>query len=368
MHTNRLTKLIEQASSRGFDALAVVPGPNLFYLTGLSFHLSERPVVVLFPVDKSPAIVVPAFEAGKVESTSIEMDVFPYTDEEGYTSAFQSACAALELAGCVIGAEAFKMRLVEVQLLRQYAPDCQIVPAEEALAELRMRKDEYELEQMRRAIAITEAALQTTMQQVKAGTTEREVAAMLMVEMLQGGGEGMSFPPIVVAGPNAALPHATPSDRSIQPGETIVVDCGATVGGYAADITRTFAIGELEPEMARVYEVVRAANNAGRAAVRPGVAAEEVDQAARAVIEEAGYGDYFIHRTGHGLGLETHESPYIVAGNGQSLEPGMTFTVEPGIYLPGRGGVRVEDDVVVTAGGAESLTTFARELISLPIT
>ena len=163
------------------------------------------------------------------------------------------------------------------------------------------------------------------------------------------------------AGPNAASPHAVPSDRPIQPGETIVVDCGAIVGGYAADITRTFAIGALEPEMARVYEIVQAANAAGRAAAGPGVPAEEVDRAARAVIEEAGYGECFTHRTGHGLGLEVHEPPYIVAGNERVLKPGMTFTVEPVIYLPGRGGVRIEDDVVVTPTGAESLTTFPRE-------
>ena len=181
--------------------------------------------------------------------------------------------------------------------------------------------------------------------------------------MLRAGGEGLSFSPIVVAGPNAASPHSTPSERPIQPGETIVVDCGVTVGGYAADITRTFAVGELEPEMARVYDVVRAANEAGREAVRPGIPAEQVDQAARAVIKDAGYGEYFFHRTGHGLGLETHEPPYIVAGNQRLLEPGMTFTVEPGIYLPGRGGVRIEDDVVVTADGGESLTTFPREFI-----
>jgi Xaa-Pro dipeptidase len=175
----------------------------------------------------------------------------------------------------------------------------------------------------------------------------------------------MAFSPIVVAGPNAASPHATPSDRPIGAGETIVVDCGATVGGYVADITRTFAIGALEPELARVYEAVRVANEAGRAAAGPGVPAEEVDRAARAVIEEAGYGEYFFHRTGHGLGLEVHEPPYIVAGNERSLEPGMTFTVEPGVYLPGRGGVRIEDDVVVTSGGAESMTIFSRELAVL---
>jgi Xaa-Pro dipeptidase len=365
MHARRLDCLIEQVNTHGFDVLALVPGPNLFYLTDLSFHLSERPVVALIPVDRPPAIVLPAFEAVKVERASVELGVFPYTDEEGYTVAFQSACAALHLADCMIGVEALRVRLLEVRLLERYAPGCRLMPAEEVLAEQRLRKDELELEHMRRAIAVTEAALRLTMRQIRAGMTEREVASLLAVEMLRAGGEGMAFSPIVVAGPNAASPHATPTDRPIQPGETLTVDCGATVGGYAADITRTFAIGTLEPDLARIYEVVQAANAAGRVAARPGVRAEEVDRAARAVVEEAGYGEYFIHRTGHGLGLEVHEPPYIVAGNERLLEPGMTFTVEPGIYLPGRGGVRIEDDVLVTPGGAESLTTFPRELIPL---
>jgi Xaa-Pro dipeptidase len=365
MHMTRLNHLIEQASAYGFDALALVPGPNLFYLTGLSFHLSERPVVGLFPVDRPPAIVLPALEAGKVEQATVGLEPFPYTDEEGHTSAFQSACASLALADCIVGVEALQMRLLEVRLLERYAPGCQLVPAEEPLAELRMCKDAHELEQMRHAITVTEAALRATTRQVQAGMSEREVAGLLTIEMLRAGGEGMAFAPILVAGPNAASPHAVPSDRPIGAGETIVVDCGATVGGYAADITRTFAIGALEPELARVYEVVRAANAAGRRAGGPGVPAEEVDRAARAVIEEAGYGEYFIHRTGHGLGLEVHEPPYIVAGNERPLEPGMTFTVEPGVYLPGRGGVRIEDDVLVIPDGAESLTTYPREFVSL---
>ena len=163
----------------------------------------------------------------------------------------------------------------------------------------------------------------------------------------------------------AAIGHHTPGDEPIQTGEPIVIDCGAVYGGYAADITRTFSIGELEPEMARIYEIVKAANAAGRAKAGPGVPAGAVDQAARAVIEEAGYGEYFTHRTGHGLGLEVHEPPYIVAGNQRMLEPGMTFTVEPVIYLPGRGGVRIEDDVVVTAEGSESLTSYPRDPIAL---
>jgi len=365
MHTTRLNRLMKLAGARGFDALALVPGPNLFYLTGLSFHLSERPVVAVFPVSGRPSIVLPAFEAIKVEHTTVRLEIFSYTDEEGYAPAFRSACDAMGLNSQVVGVEPLQMRVLEMRLLEQHAPGSRLVPAGDVLAELRSCKDEHELEQMRRAIAVTEKALRSTMEQVQAGMTERAVAALLMVEMLRAGGEGMSFAPLVVAGPNAASPHAGPSDRPIQPGETIVVDCGVTVSGYAADITRTFAIGALEPELARVYEVVRAANEAGRAAAGPGVPAEEVDGAARAVIEEAGYGAYFTHRTGHGLGLEVHEPPYIVAGNERPLEPGMTFTVEPGIYLPGRGGVRVEDDVVVTSDGAESLTSFPREFVPL---
>ena len=361
----RVHRLIEQALAHGFDTLVLVPGPNLFYLTGLSFHLSERPIVAVFPVDGTPAIVLPALEAFKVEKGAIELGVFPYTDEEGHTAAFQSACAALELADSVTGVEDLRMRLVEVRLLERYAPGCQLVAAEDVLAKLRVCKGEHEVGQMRRAVAVTEAALKSTMERMEAGMTELDVAALLKMEMLRAGAEGMAFSPIVVAGPNAASPHATPSERPIKPGETITIDCGVTVGGYAADITRTFGIGRLEPGLARVYEVVQAANAAGRAATRPGIPAEAVDRAARAVIEDAGYGSYFIHRTGHGLGLETHEPPYIVAGNKQPLEPGMTFTVEPGVYLPGRGGVRIEDDVLVTGDGAESLTTFPREFVAM---
>ena len=364
MYTNRLSRLIEQAGASGLDALALVPGPNLFYLTGLSFHLSERPILLLLPVGRAPVLVAPGFEALKAEGSALEMEVFPYTDEEGHETAFQSACDALELGGRVVGAEAFTMRLVEARLLEKCAPSCHIVPAEDVLAELRMHKDEHELAHMRRAITITETALQATMQQARAGMSELQVAALLRAEMLRAGAETIAFV-IVQGGPNAASPHAVPGDRPIQPGETIIIDCGVTVGGYNSDITRTFSIGALDEEMAEVYEIVRAANAAGRAAVRPGVPAEAVDRAARAVIEEAGYGEYFIHRMGHGLGLEVHEPPYIVAGNERLLEPGMTFTIEPGVYLPGRGGVRIEDDVVITAAGGESLTTFPRELVAL---
>jgi Xaa-Pro dipeptidase len=195
--------------------------------------------------------------------------------------------------------------------------------------------------------------------------TEREATRRLIQACFAAGADALAFEPIVVAGPNAALPHATPSDRPIGPGELMIVDFGAVVDGYASDLTRTFVLGEPDPEAARIYAVVREANAAGRAAVRPGIPAEAVDQAARAVIEDAGYGPYFPHRTGHGLGLEVHEPPYLVAGDTTPLQTGMVFTVEPGIYLSGKGGIRIEDVVVVTENGGESLTAFPRELRSI---
>jgi Xaa-Pro dipeptidase len=361
----RIIRLQQHMGQKGLDCLALVPGANLFYLTGLSFHLSERPIVALFPVDASPAIILPALEEPKVALLGGAMQAYSYTDERGPAEAFQQACAALELAQARIGVEGLRMRVMEARLLERYAPDCQLVPADDVMEALRVTKDAGEVAQMRRAVAIVEAALRAVLTQIRPGMTEREAAGLLMVETLRGGSEGVPFEPILVAGPNAASPHATPSDRPLRRGETVVIDCGAIVGGYVSDITRTVALGGLPEEMLRVYEVVRRANEAGRAAVRSGQAAQDVDRVTRAVIREANYGDFFIHRTGHGLGLEVHEPPYIVEGNRQPLRAGMTFTVEPGIYLPGVGGVRIEDDVLVTPEGAETLTTFPRDLIVL---
>ncbi len=365
MDTQRVSRLQEEAGRKGLDCLALVPGPNLYYLTGLTFSRSERPVVALFAADGPSAIVLPVLEEPKVAAATCPLDAYPYGDEEGPALAFHQACAALELAEARIGVEHLQMRLLEARYLERYAPGCLLVAADEVMSALRVCKDADELALLRRAVAVIEEALNNTVDQLRVGMTEREAAGLLMLETLRAGGEKTPFEPIVQAGPSAASPHGVPSDRPIGAGETIVIDCGAFVGGYTSDITRTFVLGGLPDELARVYEVVKAANEAGRAAAGPGVIAQDVDRAARAVIQAAGYGSYFTHRTGHGLGLEVHEPPYIVEGNAEALRPGMTFTVEPGIYLPGRGGVRIEDDVVVTAQGAESLTTFVRELVVL---
>lgn len=180
---------------------------------------------------------------------------------------------------------------------------------------------------------------------------------------MRAAGSGPSFTTIIASGPNAANPHHSNTDRAFEPGDLIIMDGGALHDGYASDITRTVALGQPSAEARRIYELVQAANAAGRAAARPGASGDAVDRAARAVIEAGGYGPQFVHRTGHGLGLEVHEPPYMVAGNTAPLAPGMTFTVEPGIYVSGLCGVRIEDNVVITADGAESLTSFERDLI-----
>ena len=216
---------------------------------------------------------------------------------------------------------------------------------------------------MRRAASIAQDGLTNTLPLIRLGMTERELASELVLQLMRAGSQGsIPFAPIVASGPNSALPHATPGDRRLQAGDALLFDWGAQVDGYVSDITRTFAFGEADSTLSSIHEHVLQANSSARRAVKPGISCAEVDAVARQVIADAGYAEQFIHRTGHGIGLEGHEHPYISAGNAEELAPGMTFTIEPGIYLPGQCGVRIEDDVVVTENGCESLTDMPREL------
>lgn len=360
MNPNRLERLTKQIQKRDLDCLALMPGANLVYLTNLSFHLGDRPTVAFFLPDRPPALILPALETLKLAGLP-DVQLFPWTDEEGYEGAFRRAGSELGLAGARIGIEAFTMRVVEAHLLQKNAPGSELVPAAGVVSALRMSKDADELDRMRRAVEMAQRAMTATLEKFRVGITEREMASVLKLSLLAAGAENVSFDPIVSGGPNSANPHASPTDRPVRAGEFLLFDWGVYVDGYASDITRTFPVGEMESEMRRIYDLVQEANAAGRAAVKPGVTCGEVDAAARRVIKLGGYGECFTHRTGHGLGLQVHEAPFIVAGNERVLEPGMTFTIEPGIYLPGRGGVRIEDDVVVTEDGGESLSTFSRD-------
>ena len=367
MTHDRFSRLLGILRSAGFDALALNPGPTLEYLTGLPFHLMERPVVLLVSSDGQTALVLPVLEQAKLSASAIPLTAFTYPDNPAeWSAAFSKAAAVLNLDGKVLGVEPNHLRLLELQYLQTAAPNTRIRSAEEAMAELRMQKDADEISAMRRAVQIAQDALRATLPFIQPGRTERAIASELVTNLLRMGSDpAMPFFPIVSGGPNSANPHAVPGERPLARGDLLVIDWGAAYHGYFSDLTRTFAIGPVEEEYQHIARLVLQANIAGREAGKTGVQAGDIDRAARAVIEAAGYGVYFTHRTGHGLGREGHEPPYMFAENQLLLKPGMTYTVEPGIYLPNRGGVRIEDNVAVTTAGCDVLSDFPRELAQI---
>jgi len=364
MNSSRLEQLHTALAQAGLDAIMLNPGPTLTYLTQLHFHLMERPVVLLFMPEKDPVIVLPELELPKVSLIPYKVNPFVYGENPlDWKAVFHKAILSLGLDGKKIGVEPRQLRLLEFQYVRDGAPEAEFPDATEALGSLRLRKDQAEVKAIRAAVKVAQDALEATLPSIRIGLTEKQIAAELTVQLLKHGSEPeLPFSPIVSAGPNSANPHASPSERKLQSSDLLVVDWGATVEGYISDLTRTFAVGNVEPEFKKIAGIVLSANDAGRKAGRPGIPCGNVDRAARSVIEQSGYGVYFTHRTGHGIGLEDHEEPYMRGDNTQMLYPGMTYTVEPGIYLPGRGGVRIEDNVLVTNDGVEVLSDMPREL------
>lgn len=360
----RFDKLNAALRTSGLDAVILNPGPTLTYLTGLHFHLMERPVVLLFAKDQDPAIVLPELELQKVASLPYQLQVFSYPENPSeWDNAFRGAVQALGLDAKRIGVEPRQLRLLEFRHVKNGAPEADYPDASEVLSSLRVRKDQAEVEAMRKAVRIAQDALEATIPLIKIGMTEKELSSELVAQLLKHGSEPeMPFSPIISGGPNSANPHASPTERKLQAGDLLVVDWGATYEGYISDLTRTFAVGDVDEEYLKIHRIVQESNAAGRAAGKPGVPCADVDKAARGVIENAGYGKYFTHRTGHGIGMEGHEEPYMRGDNMQLLEPGMAYTVEPGIYLPGRNGVRIEDNVVVTETGVDVLSDMPREI------
>lgn len=359
----RRDKLYAIMRDAGLDVAAMIPGPNHRYLTGAEHYVLERPIVTFYRPDQSAIAVIPELEIPLFQRHPSPAELVSYTDAEGYEGAFRRALDKVDAAGKTIGVEGLHMRFFEGEIIRQCAPNAEVVDATEALARLRLIKDAEEIALLRRAIGISERALQAMFDEVEVGMSEIEAADILESHIKALGGDGLSFGTILHAGANTPLPHSGPLDYRIQHGDPLIVDFGATYEGYCADITRTVFVGEVSDDQREFYAVVQAANEAGRDAARPGVTCESVDMAARQVFIDAGYEHLIRHRTGHGLGMEAHEAPYIVMGNRQALAPGMVFTVEPGIYRMGEIGVRIEDNVVITEDGAESLTTFPRDIL-----
>lgn len=358
---DRRRRVSRAAADAGIDVVLVTPGPDLRYLTGYSAVPLERLTCLVLPADAEPTLVVPELELpAAMASPAAEMQVVHWTETQ------DAVRRAADIAGPVTSMAVDDRMWAEKALrFRDALPHARLVSAGALLTEQRMHKDAAEVAHLAEAAAAIDEVHAQMREWLRPGRTEHDVAVDIDRGILAVGHVHTDFV-IVASGPNGASPHHEPSRRVIEPGDTVVVDIGGEMpSGYRSDSTRTYAVGEPSAAALEQYEVLQAAQDAAVAAVRPGAQAQEVDAAARSLIARAGYGPLFVHRTGHGIGVETHEHPYVVEGNSRVLEPGMVFSVEPGIYDPGRQGARIEDIVAVTDDGVRRLNTRPRDLVRL---
>jgi Xaa-Pro aminopeptidase len=356
----RIERLQARFAAADVDALLVTHLPNVRYLTG--FTGSAGMVLV----GAGGAVLV---SDGRYATQATEQIAASGADvrvEIGATQSTQRELldAAIRDAGYTrLGLEAEAISWASQRRFADGFTSVELVPTDDLVETLRRIKEPAEIARVHDACAIGDEALAAVVPRLSSRPTEREIALALEVEMRDRGASGNSFPPIVAAGPNGAMPHARPSERRIERNELVVLDFGCIVDGYCSDMTRTVSIGDPGPDATRIFDVVTASQQAGRDAVRAGVACADVDRACRDVIEAAGWGDAFSHSTGHGVGIEIHEAPRVASTASDTLAAGYVVTVEPGVYLPGVGGVRIEDTVVVTEDGADVLTNFPKELV-----
>lgn len=356
--TDRMHRAAEEAARQGFEALVVAPSPDLAYLTGYDPMPLERPTLLVLRADRHPMMLVPELEralaAASPGGAAIELVSWP----DGIDP-YAEAARLLPVEGRVaVGDRLWASHVIGLQLA---VPALSFAPASPVIGRLRAVKDEEELTALRRAARGADETFRQICTMPFLGRREEQIAADLADLLVRNGHTTADFT-IVASGANAASPHHEPGGRTILPRDAVVLDFGGALGGYFSDTSRTVVVGEPPTGFDRVYDVVRQAQAAACDAVRPGVAAQEIDGVARGIITDAGFGPRFIHRTGHGIGLEVHEPPYIVEGNDWVMEPGTTFSVEPGVYLEGEFGVRIEDIVAVTADGVDRLNRSTREL------
>ena len=362
----RLARVARAVREAGIDALLLTPGPDLRYVTGYDAKQLERLTCLAVPAQGDPFLLVPALELKAAQASpagALNLEMVTWTETE---RPFAMISKVIGRPGAIALSD--RMWALHVLKFASAFPDAEQHLASEILSPLRMRKSAAEVSALREAGEAIDRVHANVPNWLRPGVTERQVGARIAEAILAEGHVQVDFT-IVGSGPNAASPHHEVSDRVIEPGDVVVVDIGGTMpSGYCSDCTRTYAVGHAPDEFLTYYEVLRRAQEAATRSVRPGVTAESVDRTARAIITDAGYGEWFIHRTGHGIGLESHEDPYIVEGNAIALEPGMAFSIEPGIY-PGPHGARIEDIVVcadpaVTGGaGYQRMDTVTRDLI-----
>jgi Xaa-Pro aminopeptidase len=358
----------------GIDALLVTPGADLRYLTGYDALPLERLTCLVLPATGEPHLVVPALEApaaqaspvGASGTAALGIRILPWQETEDPVALVAGILGGNAISRVSTVALDDHMWAEKVLAFRSAIPHARQVAAGPLLQRLRMRKSAAEVQELRDAGAAIDRVHARMAEWLRVGRTEREIGRDIADAIISEGHARVDFV-IVASGPNGASPHAEVSERVVEAGDTVVVDIGGTTeAGYCSDETRTYSLGDPPAEFSAYYAVLLRAQLAACEHARPGVTAESVDAVGRDLIATAGYGEAFMHRTGHGIGLETHEEPYIVAGNSTVLEPGMTFSIEPGIYLPGRHGARIEDIVAITEEGSERLNLRPRDLAVLP--
>lgn len=358
---DRYSELRSVARTLGVEAVALVPGPNFERLYGKPFMSNERPLVVVILADGPPAAIVPNLELRSFDIVEFEGEVFDWRDQDGYRAAFDALARHMPLTSLAVEGQVMRV-FIHHAFVAAY-PGLRVIDGEKDISGLRLVKTPAEIAAIETAVKIAEAALEETLGAVRAGMTEKKVESLLTQALFRAGAEAHAFDPLVASGAHSARPHAhARADAKLAEGDALLVDFGARASGFVSDITRTVFVGHASDEARAVYDTVLRANAAGHAATRAGVTAHDVDDAVISVLEASPFADRIRTKTGHGMGREVHEEPYIMRGNHQPLEPGMVFTIEPGLYKIDGFGVRIEDDVVVTETGCRSLTSFPKEL------
>ena len=360
-HRARMRRAAREAADRGLDALLITPSPDYAYLLGYRAPAMERLTCLVVPADGDPLLVLPRLEEPlalhELGVLADDLEVVPWDETDDPIRIVQRLVGAALRVGVQDQMWArFALRL------RAALDPAQLVEAGPTMSALRAVKSDEEIARLRAAAAAADDAMRSIAAEPLSGRREAEVSGRIRELLLAAGHDEAGFA-IVASGPNAASPHHVAGDRRIGPGDSIVLDIGGVLGGYCSDTSRTASVGDPDPEFVALYDVLREAQAAACEAVRPGVPAAEIDAVARGIITEAGYGDAFIHRTGHGIGMETHEEPYVVSSNDAPLVAGHAFSVEPGIYIRDRWGARIEDIVVCSETGGERLNTSSTELL-----
>ncbi|MFZ3584797.1 M24 family metallopeptidase [Loktanella sp. DJP18] len=362
--TDRLAEYAAVAADLNVDAVALVPGPNFMRAVRHGFGSHERPLVLVIPADGPAAAVVPNLELGSWALVGFDGAVFDWRDQDGYSKAFDDLMRHLSISSVAVEGQVMRVFVHHAMLAAQ--PNLTIIDAEREISALRMIKTSDDLSALQRAIDISERALTRTLETVRLGQTEKQIERTLVQMLFDEGADDLAFTPIVAAGDGSAMPHAhARDDYRVKAGDALLLDFGARRDGFSADITRTVFLNHVTDEGRAVYDAVLRANLAGLAVTRAGVTAHAIDDAVISVLEASPFADRIRTKTGHGLGRDVHEAPYIMRGNHMVLPAGTVYTNEPGLYEIGNFGVRIEDDVLITEDGCETLTHFTKELTVL---